>query len=138
MGGVVRRLLIGLVLVLAALGLLFAGQLAQTGEDAGGPVVTGEAVERLIPAAGSEVLAQEPIGVDLAPGYTGVLFLNGVELPEDQLVRRAGIDEILYRPSAEDAAVEFTAGENCAEALVWPVEETREDGRSVTWCFEVT
>lgn len=133
----VRRLLIGLVLVLSGLGIVYAAQLAQTGDD-GGPAVSGQAVERLIPAAGTEVLAQEPMGVDLAPGYTAALFLNGVELPEDQLVRRAGIDEILYRPSAEDAAVEFTAGENCAEALVWAVEDTRADGRSVTWCFDVT
>ena len=133
-----RRLLILIVAVLAVTALVFAGQLAQTGDDGDELVLTGQDVERLIPARDSEILAQEAVGIDLAAGFTAVLLLNGVEIPEDQLVRRNGIDEILYRPSADDASLEFQAGENCLVALVWPQAETRAAARPVSWCFNVT
>jgi hypothetical protein len=112
--------------------------LAQTGDDVQEPVVSGQDVEQLIPDRGSEILAQEAVGIDLAPGYTGILILNGIEIPEDQLNRRNGVDEILYRPSEDDAAVEYEAGENCVVALVWPAAETRFEARTISWCFNVT
>ena len=127
-----------LLAVLSIGAIVYAAQLAQTGDDVDEPVVTGADVERLIPPRNSEILAQEPLGIDLAPGYTGVLIVNGTEVPEDQLIRRNGLDEILYRPSADDAAVEYLAGENCVVALVWPVDGTRLDARTVSWCFNVT
>jgi hypothetical protein len=133
-----RRLLILIVAVLAIGAIVFAAQLAQTGDDGRELVLTGQDVERLIPARNSEILAQESVGIDLAPGYTAVLSLNGVEIPEDQLNRRAGINEILYRPREDGAAVEYDAGENCLVASVWPVAGTRAEARPVSWCFNVT
>jgi hypothetical protein len=133
-----RRLLILLVAVLAIGGIVFAAQLAETGDDRDDLVLTGGDVERLIPSAGSEILAQDAVGVDLAPGFTAVLLLNGVEIPEDQLNRRNGVDEVLYRPAEDGAAVEYQAGENCVVALVWPVSESRAQSRTVSWCFNVT
>jgi hypothetical protein len=133
-----RRLLILIVAVASITAIVFAAQLAQTGDDGNELVLSGQDVERLIPARNSEILAQESVGIDLAPGFTAVLLLNGVEIPEDQLNRRTGVDEILYRPADDDAAVEYEAGENCLVALVWPVDRTRFEARSVSWCFNVT
>jgi hypothetical protein len=138
MGGVTRRVLTFVIAVLAIGAIVYAAQLAQTGDDVDEPVLSGADVEALIPPRNSEILAQEPLGIDLAPGYTGVLIVNGIEIPEDQLIRRNGLDEILYRPSGDDAAVEYVAGENCVVALVWPVEESRLEARTVSWCFNVT
>jgi hypothetical protein len=135
---VTRRLLILVVAVIAVAGIVFAAQLAQTGDDGDDLVLTGHDVDRLIPAGGSEILAQEAVGIDLAPGFTASLLLNGVEIPEDQLNRRSGVDEVLYRPAEDGAAVEFRAGENCLVALVWPVAESRAQARTVSWCFNVT
>lgn len=117
---------------------MFAAQLAQTGDDGAEPVVSGRDVERLIPARNSEILAQEAVGVDLAAGFDAALLLNGVQIPEDQLNRRTGVNEILYRPPEDGAAVEYEAGENCLVALVWSLEETRAQARPVSWCFNVT
>jgi hypothetical protein len=133
-----RRLLILLVAVLAVAALVVAAQLAQTGDDGAGTAVSGEDVERLIPGPGSEILAQEAVGIDLATGYDAVLVLNGVEIPEDQLNRRNGLNEILYRPPEEGAAVDYEAGENCLVALVWALDESRSEARPVSWCFNVT
>ncbi|MEL7208691.1 MAG: hypothetical protein AAGK32_10750 [Actinomycetota bacterium] len=123
---------------MAILGIVVAAMLAQTGDDGSEILTSGEDVERLIPSRGAEILAQEAVGIDLAPGFTAVLILNGVEIPEDQLNRRQGVNEILYRASEDDAIVEYQAGENCMVALVWPVEETRAEARPVSWCFNVT
>jgi hypothetical protein len=135
---VTRRVLTFVLALLCIGAIVYAAQLAQTGDDVDEPVLSGADVERLIPPRNAEILAQEPLGIDLAPGYTGVLIVNGTEIPEDQLIRRNGLDEILYDPSADDAAVEYLAGENCVVALVWPVEESRLDSRTVSWCFNVT
>jgi hypothetical protein len=126
------------VAALALGAVVFAAQLAETGDDVAEPVVTGEAAERLIPARGSEILAQERVGIDLAVGFDAVLRLNGMAIPEDQLIRRNGVNEILYGPAEDDAAVEFMAGENCLEADVWPLEDGPAAARTITWCFNVT
>lgn len=133
-----RRLLILVVAGLAVAAIVYAAQLAQTGEDTTEPALSGEDVERLIPARGSEILAQDAIGIDLAAGFDAVLVLNGVEIPEDQLNRRNGVNEVLYRPPEDGAAVEYEAGENCLVALVWPLAEGRAAARPVSWCFNVT
>ena len=135
---VARRVVILLVAVLAVAGIAYAATLAQTGDDGSELVTSGEQVEALIPERGTEILAQEPVGIDLAPDVTGVLILNGVEIPEDQLDRVVGLNQILYDPPEEDAVVEYQAGENCVTALIWPVEESRTESRPVSWCFNVT
>lgn len=133
-----RRLVIAAVVLLCAVGIAVAGTLGQTGDDIEEPITSGAAVERLIPRRGSEMLAQEAVGIDLAPGFTAVLILNGVEIPEDQLNRRTGVDEVLYRPSEDGAAVEYEAGENCLVALVWSRDQSRAEAQPVSWCFNVT
>jgi hypothetical protein len=95
-------------------------------------------VEQLYPARDSEALQQQQVGIDLGPTYTGVLVLNGVEIPEEQLQRRPELNQVFFQPGDDLAVEELTPGRNCVTALVWRVEETREDSRAVNWCFEVT
>lgn len=131
-----RRLLIGLGLVVAA-GLLvfgFTRDQAREGTTASG----GDAVENLIPADGSEALAQGTIGVDLAPGYTGTLTINGAAVPSDELVDDRQQYQILYQPSPESALGDLPAGENCATARIWDIAEGEDESRLVTWCFNIT
>ena len=137
-GNVTRRLLILVVSVVAVGALVYAAQLANTGDDGAEIALSGQDVDQLVPPRGSEILAQEAIGIDLAPGFTAVLSLNGVEIPEDQLNRRNGVNEILYRAADDDAAVALEAGRNCLVAEVWPLDATRSEARTVSWCFNVT
>jgi hypothetical protein len=131
-----RRILLFLAVVaaLAILGFGFTRDQGREGTAASG----GDAVEALIPAADSEVLSQNTIGVDLAPGYTGELSINGAAVPDDELADDRQTFQILYQPSDESALGTLPAGENCAQALIWPIAEGRESARTVSWCFNVT
>ena len=48
--------------------------------------ITDVAIERVFPQQGDLVLRQSQVGVDLAPGYRGVLVIDGQELPTTDLV----------------------------------------------------
>ena len=132
-----RRVLVVLAVIACLAGIVFAFTLVDTDDGTNDIAVTDAGpVEQLIPPRGSEILRQEAVGVDLRPGWTGVLVINGVEIPEDQ------IDDTnlasLYTAGDGKAVERFEAGENCITAVVWRVEESPADSRDVDWCFNVT
>jgi hypothetical protein len=133
---VVRRL-VPFVLVVAALAaIVYAGSLGSGSEEIR---ITDEAVEQLVPADGSPVaVRQAEVGIDLAPGWTGVLIINGREIPEDQLRRVDAQNQVFFQPSAGKDIEAFQAGTIVVEAEIWrSTSETREDARSVIWSFGV-
>lgn len=130
-----RLLLIGAVAL--AIGVLVFGFTRDQGRE-GTAASGGDAVEALIPAPESEVLSQNSIGIDLAPGYTGELSINGSPVPDEELVDDRQTFRILYQPAENSALGTLPAGENCAQALVWPIEDGRQNARTVSWCFNVT
>jgi len=136
---IVRRSFIGLLVVICIVGLAIAVSRTRPAEtdvaESGGEGF----VEQLIPAAGSNVLQQVPIGIDLIPGYTAVLILNDTEIPEDQLTRVPELYQVLFEPGGPNTDIDaLPAGTNCVTALVWRLELTRQDARPVNWCFNVT
>lgn len=108
--------------------------------DAGERVRGG--VEALLPRDGAEILGQERIGIDLAPGWTGDLLLlpgNGqaTTLPEDEL-ERDELNRITYLPGP-GRTVERLSGDYCLAATIWDQVEGREaTQRTVNWCFSAT
>ena len=75
-----RRVLLGIAALMGAAAILLALFLADT--DDNDVTVTGNAaVDELIPPRNAEVLSQETIGIDLAPGYDARLTINGVDIP---------------------------------------------------------
>lgn len=95
-------------------------------------------VEQLFPADGAEALQQVQVGVDLGPAYTGSLYIDGVEVPEEQLVRVEALNQIFFSPGDGQLIDEWRPGRNCVRAIVWPIVEGRAESRDVDWCFEVT
>jgi hypothetical protein len=136
---VVRRTLITLV-VLGCIGLLvLAAQRADTGEPDTPQATAPEAVEFLTPTRDAEVLQQAGISADLAVGWTGTLVLNGIEIPEDELVLEPGQNIVAFQPGPGRAVEELAPGRNCAQVIVWPANATRARAQTpVEWCFEVT
>ena len=98
----------------------------------------GEIVEQLFPAQGDEVLRQQQVGIDLGPRYDGSLVVNGVSIPDDQLLRRPELNQVFFQPGEGTAVTELTPGRNCVIALVWPIAEGPASGQPIEWCFEVT
>lgn len=100
---------------------------------------TDAAVERLVPADGSPVaVRQSEVGIDLAPGWTGILRVNGLEIPEDQLRRVEAQNEVYFQPGEGKDIEAFEPGTIIVEAEIWrTASETRDDARTVTWRFGV-
>ena len=140
MSPLLRRALSVLVVLAALGGIVYACSEVDT--DDGDAVVTGEAspIEVYVPVDGSEILRQERFGVDLRPGFTGILQLNDVEIPLDQLDddTLASTGEVYFTPGEGLAVERYDAGQNCATAVVWRVQDSRSDARDYSWCFNVT
>ncbi len=141
MSPLLRRLLSALVVLAALGGIVYACSEVDTDDD-GDATVTGESspIEVYVPADGNEILRQERFGVDLRPGFTGALQLNGVEIPLDEVDddTLASTGELYFTPGEGLTVERYEAGRNCATAVVWGVEESRADARTYSWCFNVT
>lgn len=100
------------------------------------PASHDRAVVQLQPVAGSTVLRQERIYAELQPTYTGVLLIDGVEIPEDQLDHREGLNTVGFTPGPGTETGQLEPGPRCATVVYWPVASTREAGvQSENWCW---
>jgi len=75
------------------------------------------AIESITPERG-EIL-QDEITVDLVNTYTGVLLIDRVEVPEDQLTRVVDLGEITFRPGADKEIEKFSPGLHSVVVLYW-------------------
>lgn len=96
------------------------------------------AVEQLLPDRGALIRPQEDVGVDLADDYTGVLLVDGVEIPEDQLQRVVPLGQVSFRPGVGKQFERWTPGDHTAVVVYWLQTETREHSSSrYSWRFKV-
>ncbi len=104
-----------------------------------------------------QALAQTNVFADLAPGYTGVLVIDGVEIetvdlsevqaspvePGEQVsippvtVFEPGNSTLTYTPSSNGPVPRFDPGVHRVEVIHWRVDEGRQRARSFTWQFVV-
>jgi hypothetical protein len=133
------KLVASAVVAVAIVGLIIAFSTLNSGNK--DPVLTAgnaQMVENLIPRRNSQVPQQSTVGIDLVTGWTGVLQLNGVEIPQDQLQITPQIGLIEYTPGPGKEVEEFRTGQNCVTAVIWQISDGRGvDDRNITWCFQV-
>ncbi len=135
----------GLLLIIAGLGA------AKTGDD--DVRITDPAIERLIPKPGDLVLRQGEVGIDLAPGYTGELQIDGKQLtthtigqtdtpsPFDQnfdVQFDAGQATLLFTPRVGADIETFSPGRHTITARYWRTLQSRNESRVFTWQFAVS
>lgn len=112
-----------------------------------------ESVDPVRSAVG--VPAQTRVFADLAPGYTGVLVIDGVEPPvidienigkpkageqvvlPPQTIYEPGNATLTFTPSAGAPIEKFTEGQHTATVIYWKVTESRNQASSFTWTFQV-
>lgn len=131
-----RQALIAAAIATAGIASIAAAVLVRDG-DSGPPV--DSRVEELIPAAGSDVLVQHAVGLDLddAPRYVLELYLNGRRLPDAETLQAASTNRAVYQPGRGRTVEKLRAGENCARAVFYPLAEGPTSARrgEVRWCF---
>ena len=128
-----RRVVITLLLVVAA-GALVVGFQSHREESSGIEVRDG-ALTRVFPTPGALNVRQDALGYELAFGWSGVLKVDRVEIPEDQIDHIAGINRVSFTPGAAKEIEALPAGRHCATAVYWRDSDGRDLSRSYTWCF---
>jgi hypothetical protein len=132
---------------IVAIGLLVAANLAllgvlwqETGTEADNRPA---AIEDLFPIEGSVVRPQEAFGANLSDNLQGVLYMDGVRLPEDQYSGDEELGQVIYQPGEDKDIEELDAGEHVAIVEWWERDTTEDDARaarevfSYTWRFTV-
>jgi hypothetical protein len=99
------------------------------------PTYSDPAIRQLFPEPGDHVLRQERVGVTLASAFTGVLQVNGVEIPEDETDRVAGLNQLFFTPGADKTVESLDADRNCVAVVLWRYDQSRDQGRRFAWCF---
>lgn len=130
-----HRLRVAVMTLIAAAavgGLVFVAAESDTGPP--NPVRPAE-VEYVTPEGGNLDLRQVTIAADLAPGYTGYLELDGVEVPEDDLQRVAALNQIILKPGPDSDYAELRPGSHCATVVYRRIAQPDERARSYRWCF---
>jgi hypothetical protein len=126
-------LLIGLGL-LAVNFLIYAVSVGGRGNE--GPP-TPIAIERVIPQPGTLIASQEEIGADLDDQYTGILIVDGSEIPLDQLRIVDALGQVFFRPGEKQDIERLAEGNHSATVIYWPQDKTQEEaGKSYTWQFK--
>lgn len=129
-----RRIILGVLLAGALAGFVVALNSSETETE---PTFTDPAVLAAHPGSGELELRQGRIGVELDVAYTAVLSIDGVEIPEDQHEREPALGYVFYTPGEGKETGELEPGRHCATADLWRFDETRQDARRFSWCFNL-
>jgi hypothetical protein len=96
------------------------------------------AVQTASPGPGELARPQATISVDLRDDLIGVLLVDGVEIPEDQLERVVPLGQVSFRPGADREFARFSPGTHRVTVLYWNQRDLRpERPASATWDFRV-
>ena len=102
------------------------------------------AIEVLFPQCNTLVFNQAQVGVDMAPGYTAELVVNGVVIPLDQLANRPGAstldlrtapDLFIFTPGPGKAIDKLKPGVNSAVVTFRKIDGSTAASTTFTWYF---
>jgi hypothetical protein len=94
------------------------------------------AVEQVSPGPGELSRLQDTITVDLADDLTGVMLVDGIEIPEDQLERVEPLGQFRFRTGPDRDITKFEPGLHRVTILYWPQDKERPaQPTSYTWEF---
>jgi hypothetical protein len=130
-----RRIVMTVLVVGSLIGLAWAFNSASKPKTTA-PQSTPNAVLRTFPPAGDLDLRQVMVGVLLAPGYTGDLYVDGRKVPEDELKRVPALYQITLqpRPGGEFA---LGPGHHCASVRYWRIAQPDDVREAPPWCFDL-
>lgn len=119
--------------VAGALGLLALGfTVSESGEKE-----LPTAVQSITPSEGALISPQGSVGADLADDHTGVLVIDGTEVPLDQLTIVEPLGQVYFRPGEGLSLSAFEAGTHRVSVVYWPKAQSREESSAFTWQFRV-
>ncbi|MFO7591478.1 MAG: hypothetical protein R6X23_11380 [Acidimicrobiia bacterium] len=110
--------------------LLDASDTSETG------IVLPSTVESVFPEPGSLARLRDTIVVDLRDDLTGVLVIDGAEVPEDQTDRVVPLAQVSFRPGDDRDITAFTPGSHAVTIRYWKQGKPRPaQPGSYSWSF---
>jgi hypothetical protein len=92
----------------------------------------------LQPRPGELIRPQDTVTAQLRTSLTGVLVLDGQEIPEDQVDRVPELGEVSFRPGAGKDVRQFPPGTHTLVVEYWPQAKPRPaHPASFAWTFRV-
>lgn len=82
-------------------------------------------VESVSPGPGELARLQDTVTADLRDDLTGVLVIDGAEVPEDQLERIVPLASVSFRPGALKHLTRFEPGQHTVAVYYWPQGKER-------------
>jgi hypothetical protein len=122
-----------LIAAVAVAGFIFAFSAPE--EEEAGPLPP--AVERVSPEGGNLDLRQITIAADLAPGFTGYLLLDGVEVPRDDLQIVPALNSITLVPLVGSDFEDLQPGPHCATVVYHRIGQPETSSDQFRWCFRL-
>jgi hypothetical protein len=115
------------IVVIALLAVLNLGivLLANSDTSTPGSDALPDTVQSITPESGELTGLVDDVTVDLADDLTGVLVIDGVEIPEDQLDRVRELGIITFRPGPGKDLTRFRAGDNTVVVKYWDQAKDR-------------
>jgi hypothetical protein len=124
-----RRIVLTLLVAGAVVGLAvgFSGSRRPT-------TPTTSAVQETFPPSGDLDLRQATVGVKLAAGYTGDLFVDRAQVPDDEIHREPALYQITLQPRP-GGQFNLGPGRHCATVRYWLLAQPDDKRDSPPWCF---
>ncbi|MFI5053580.1 MAG: hypothetical protein ACHQDE_04395, partial [Acidimicrobiia bacterium] len=130
------------VVVIALLLVLNLGIVLLNNSDTSpeGRVPLPVTIESISPERGELTSLIDTITVDLRNDLTGVLVVDGIEIPEDQLERVKELGEVSFRPGPDKAITKLRTGSNEVVVKYWSQKLTKrpENPPSFGWSFRAS
>lgn len=89
------------------------------------------------PAPGTLNKPQQSVSAVLRDDLTGVLIIDGVEIPEDQLGRPTQ-NSMVFQPGPDKEFSRFSTGPHLVQVVFWPSIRSRDDAETYTFGFRTT
>ena len=128
-----RRIIMTLILAVAVGGFVFVFSAPKQDLLPDRP----PAVEAVYPEGGNLDLRQVTIVADLAPGYTGYLLIDGVEVPRDDVQFVDALNTLTLRPQAGSDYASLSPGPHCVTAVYHRIGEPESESDNYRWCFRL-
>ncbi len=130
-------IVLGVVLLVLNLGVILLAT-ADTSEKGRRPLPND--IESINPERGELTGLVDTVTVNLRDDMTGVLVVDGIEIPEDQLDRVVGLQVVSFRPGPGKEIPRFRAGDNTVLVRYWRgrLQDRPADPFTFGWSFRAS
>lgn len=91
-------------------------------------------IERAFPGQGDEVLQQAAVGVDLDAAWSAIITINGIPIPNEQMVSDAAIGLYSFTPGEGKVIERLLPDRNCVTVQMRLLRDATQTS-TAEWCF---